>query len=216
MNPRATSFALAAAVAIGGCAARHAGSVDVAARAPASAPTSAPTTAPTSSPATSPRPAATPRLQVHARDYDALWLACRSAARARGFTIAREDYRGGVLTTEPLVSAQFFEPWRRDAITATEIARSSLASIRRTLRFELTRLDDGKYAAAPHVIVERYSAAERRITSAMSYRSAFRKTESTGTREADRGVVLQARYWYRIGNDPALERSLANAIRRRI
>jgi hypothetical protein len=65
-------------------------------------------------------------------------------------------------------------------------------------------------------VVERYSSAERRITSAMHYRSAFRRTMATGTRETDRGVQLPARYWYRIGNDPSLERDLADAVRKRV
>lgn len=154
--------------------------------------------------------------RVTADDFDRLWNACADVARDRLFTIDRRDYRGGVLTTEPLTSAQFFEPWRRDAITADAVAESSLATIRRTIRFEFTRHDDGTFSVEPHVQVERYSAAERRITQAMLYRSAFRKTTATGTRETDRGVSLPARYWYRIGNDPALEKDLAQAVRQRI
>lgn len=153
---------------------------------------------------------------VTAASFERLWEAAADVARDRMFTIDRRDFRGGVLTTEPLTSAQFFEPWRRDAITSEAVAESSLATIRRTLRFEFTAHDDGTFSVEPHVLVERYSAAERRLTSAMMYRSAFRKTTATGTRETDRGVQLPARYWYRIGNDPALEADLAAAIRRRI
>ncbi|MDQ3440583.1 MAG: hypothetical protein M3478_09575 [Planctomycetota bacterium] len=153
---------------------------------------------------------------ITADDFDRLWRACADVARSRQFAIDRQDYRGGVLTTEPLVSAQFFEPWRRDAITADAVAESSLATIRRTIRFAFTRHDDGTFAAVPQVTVERYSSAERRITSAMHYRSAFRRTMATGTRESDRGVALPTRYWYRIENDGALEKDLAEAVRRRV
>ena len=169
------------------------------------------------SPTTSPTMAQAPAENtITAGNFDRLWRACADDARDRQFVIDRQDYRNGVLTTEPLVSAQFFEPWRRDAITSDAVAESSLATIRRTIRFTFTRHDDGTFSAVPHVVVERYSSAERRITSAMHYRSAFRRTMATGTRETDRGVQLPARYWYRIGNDPALERDLAEAVRKRV
>ena len=66
------------------------------------------------------------------------------------------------------------------------------------------------------MLVERYAATERRITNAMMYRAAFRRTTATGTRERDRGIELPQRYWYRTGNDPELEKSLAEALRRRL
>lgn len=153
---------------------------------------------------------------VAASDFDRLWRASADAARDRQFVIDRRDYRGGVLTTEPLVSAQFFEPWRRDALTAGAVAESSLATIRRTIRFEFTRHDGDRFTVVPSVVVERYSSGERRITSATLYRSAFRRTTATGTRESDRGIVLPARYWYNIGNDAALEKAIAEAVRRRL
>jgi hypothetical protein len=153
---------------------------------------------------------------VTAYDFDQLWNAAADEARSRMFVIDRRDYRGGVLTTEPLLSAQFFEPWRRDALKATDVAASSLASIRRTIRYEFTRNDDGTFSLVPHVLVERYAATERRITNAMLYRAAFRRTTATGSRERDRGIELPQRYWYRTGNDPELEKSLAEALRRRL
>jgi hypothetical protein len=153
---------------------------------------------------------------VTSANFDRLWNACADVARDRQFVIDRQDYRGGVLTTSPLISAQFFEPWRRDALTGDAVAESSLASIRRTIRFDFERRDDGTFSVVPSVTVERYSAAERRITSAMLYRSAFRKTTATGTRESDRGIAIPGRYWYRIGSDPVLEKDLAEAVRRRV
>ena len=168
---------------------------------------------PTSQPSTA---QAASEHAVASNDFDHLWRACEDIARDRLFTIERRDYRGGVLTTAPMISAQFFEPWRRDAITSDAINESSLASIRRTLRFEFTRHDDGTFSVVPRVLVERYSLTERRMTSAMMYRSAFKKVTATGTRETDRGVYLPGRYWYGIGNDAALEQDLAKSIRARL
>jgi hypothetical protein len=155
---------------------------------------------------------------VTSNDFDQLWNAAEDVARDRLFTIDRRDFRGGVLTTEPLISAQFFEPWRRDAVTAEDVAQSSLAMTRRTIRFTFTRNDDGTFSALPHVLVERYSLAEKRITNAMLYRAAFRRTLENveGTRETDRGIELPQRYWYKIGNDPALEKDLARTLRHKL
>jgi hypothetical protein len=187
---------------------------EVATTQPATQPSTMPATVEASTlPAEAPVP---PENIVTAPDFDHLWNVCADVARDRHFVIDRRDYRGGVLTTEPLVSAQFFEPWRRDALTAEAVAESSLATIRRIIRFEFTRNDDDTYSVVPHVFVERYSVAERRITSAMAYRSAFRRSTAVGTRERDRGIELPQRYWYRIGNDPVLEAHLAREVRHKL
>src|SRR5207245_5438405 len=61
----------------------------------------------------------------------------------------REDYREGLLTTLPLVSKQSFEIWRRDVVTVPAIAQSTLATFRRTVRFQFSKREDGGYIAAP-------------------------------------------------------------------
>ena len=167
----------------------------------------------TTLPTTEPIP---PENIITSANFERLWKAAEDVARDRIFVIDREDYRNGVLTTEPMVSAQFFEPWRRDALKASAVAESSLATIRRTIRFTFTRNDDDTYSLVPHVLVERLSSAERRITKTMMYRSAFRRSTAVGSAERDRGIELPRQYWYRIGNDPVLERDLAKAVRKRI
>jgi hypothetical protein len=162
------------------------------------------------------RPSQAPGI-VH-DDFDALWNAAEAAVRKRLFRIARTDYRAGILTTEPMVSKQFFELWRTDAVTAGDVAESSLATVRRTIEIEIEPTEDGRFRATPSVLVERYSAAERRITSAVFYRSLFRRqaVRASGTRETDRGIILPGRYWYEIGDDRALERELRQSIRSRL
>ena len=174
-----------------------------------------PATAPSS--ATRSAEVARPPGVIHA-DYEALWNACEAAAKARLFPIQRTDYRAGVLTTEPVVSKQAFEIWRNDVVAASDVIESSLATIRRTIRFEIEPTDDGRFRAIPSVLVERYSAAERRITSTAFYRSLFRRNavRARGTRESDRGIILPGHYWYELGYDAALERELRQAIRSRV
>jgi hypothetical protein len=154
---------------------------------------------------------------AEADDFQTLWETCKDVARSYFFKIDRMDYRAGVLTTEPLVSAQFFEPWRRDVETIDDATESSLATIRRTIRFEITH-DGDRWRATPKVLIERRTIAERRITSVVLYRNAFKNVRGnkrdlpSGTRESDVGVYLASRYWYAIGRDETFERSIAERL----
>lgn len=156
-------------------------------------------------------------VHVTARSFDALWNACREAAIADGFLIDRTDYREGLLTTQPLVSKSVFELWRNDVVSGHELAESTFGSLRRTVHFTIRRLPDGRYQVTPKVLVERYSAVERRITSVAQYADVFsirlmdvnRETEATGE-------LIPAEYWYSIGRDHTLEKQLADSIRFRL
>jgi hypothetical protein len=132
-------------------------------------------------------------VSVEAGDFDALWEAAERTARDWFFQIDRRDRRSGVLSTRPLISRQFFEPWRKDAVTAADLAESSLATIRRTIRFEFTEAPGGGYAMRPKVVVERQAVPAAR----------------------ERGAVGGS-YWYALGRDEPMEQRLAEAVRRRL
>jgi len=154
-----------------------------------------------------------PAAQVSSDRFQSLWDACRESARDRFFNIDRDDYREGLLTTFPVISEQFFEPWRRDVGDGRELLQSSLATVRRTLRFEFVRDENqNSWTVTPKVLVERYSLAERRITSVTQYRTIIQ-----GSVEPDRpgpdGKRIPNAYWYAIGRDTALEKTLAREIR---
>jgi hypothetical protein len=150
-------------------------------------------------------------------DFDRLWAASDAVARSLLFRPALQDRRGGVYQTEPMLSGQWFEPWRRELRSLDAVVQSSLASIRRTITFRIDRNADGTYAVRPEVLIERYSLAERRVTNSAGYGSIFRqrnrRNSSYGTPESDAGVYLPDSYWYPVGNDPDLERHLAEKIR---
>ena len=146
-------------------------------------------------------------------DFQTLWRAARRAATDRGFTPDRVDFRSGVLTTFPLVSKQFFEVWRSDVVTLPALAESSLATIRRTIRWDIRKTGDGTYEATPTVLVERHSVEERRLTSAMQYREIFSIERAEGDERRDRGENAPEEYWYALGRDRKLEAQLAAAVR---
>ena len=160
---------------------------------------------------------------ARASDFERLWRASEDVARDFLFRLDRQDYRGGLLTTRPMVSAQWFEPWRREVRTAKDRNESSLATIRRTVRFEFERAGEGggAYRVTPKVLVERQAMLEHRITSSVVYQQFFRRPirpqdRPRGTRESDVGIFLPNRYWYPIGRDPALEKALADAIQKQV
>ena len=150
--------------------------------------------------------------RVVAPEYSALWAAADEARRRFGFEAAMTDYRGGLLTTEPSISPQFFEIWRDELRSAEDVAESSLATIRRRLRFEFSRTRDGRFYVEPKVLVERQALVERRITNAIDYRGTLGPGQQQRFGPEDRGQAQPGRYWYAIGRDADLERSLADRI----
>jgi hypothetical protein len=111
-----------------------------------------------------------------------------------------------------MISKQFFEVWRSDAGTPQEVLLDSIQTIRRTVRFELTRRPDGSYLASPKVLVEQSSHPERRLTVEAQFTGAFAAIAETPTRTTEQGVAVPTRYWYALGRDEAMEKQLANSV----
>lgn len=153
---------------------------------------------------------------VESADFYKLWNACENAAVWRQFSIDREDYREGVLSTYPMISQQFFEVWRRDAGTVKDVAWDSLQTIRRTVRFDFARRADGMYVVYPRVVMEKSAHPERRITAQAQYQQAFVAVGETPTVTNGEGATVATRYWYALGRDEAMEKELADSVRRRL
>jgi hypothetical protein len=149
-------------------------------------------------------------VMVADADYDALWNACCETAQSYLFVLDRQDYRRGLLTTKSMISMQIFEPWRRDAGSMDQVVRSTLASTRRTVRFEFSRGADGAFTVTPKVLVEQECIVEHRITLAAQYYEVF------SAPLADSALSAHNDYWLPISRDNDLERELADSIRRRL
>jgi hypothetical protein len=157
-------------------------------------------------------------VHVNSPDFDKLWNVCRDAVQDDGFIIDRTDYREGILTTAPLISKQFYEFWRNDVVDAKGLTQSSFGTIRRTARFDVRRLEDGSYQATPKVVVERFSSVEKRITSVAQYREIFSLNQADlqlSSEEQD-NAQIPPQFWYAIARDHALERQLAESVKRRL
>jgi hypothetical protein len=153
---------------------------------------------------------------VESLDFDKIWAACERAARDFQFQIDWMDYRQGVLSTRPIISKMVFEVWRSDAGTAADTLQDSLQTIRRTIRFEVTRSPDGSYIAHPKVLKERLSEQSQRITSVEQYSSAFLPEDSQQRLEDERNGAGPTRYWYAFGRDGEMEKELADEVRDKV
>lgn len=149
---------------------------------------------------------------VNCAKYDALWQNAIRVAHADGYSIDRQEYRDGVLTTKPLISAQLFEPWKRDVGDLRGEAQSTVSTVRRTIRFNLRQLPDGVYTIVPRVLIERHSLAERRITSVTEYLDVFAIDRPLDQQFTEEGIAIVPDYWYAIGRDYAMEDKLAGQL----
>jgi hypothetical protein len=154
--------------------------------------------------------------RISGTDFYQMWDACKAEVHSRFFQVDRQDYREGTLSTLPMVSKQFFEVWRRDAVTPETVAASSLATIRRSVWFQFQRQPDGSYIAEPKVLIERYASTERRLTAIYEYHAAFSGNRVTGNMQTESGQPVPGSYWYSIGRDAALESNLAAAVQVRL
>jgi hypothetical protein len=161
-----------------------------------------------------------PAAQVHARDFETIWTVCKQTARDYLFTLERTDFRSGVITTAPLISKQWFEPWRPDTGTVEGAFANSLGAIRRSLRFEITRNPDESYTIIPKVLIERESILERHVTDVSQYRYAFSgpatkiPAREAVTLEPDTYPDVPIKYWYPTGRDTNMEIDVAQHLRK--
>ncbi len=135
-----------------------------------------------------------PTAEVHGA-FDPLWEACERTARDYLFNIDRRDQRSGLLSTEPLITRQWWEFWRKDAGTFKDTQEATLANIRRTIFFQFKKVSDGTYSVTPKVLVEKESKVDPKY-----------KDDIEGP----------SSYWYATRRDEVLEKRIADSIRKRV
>ena len=145
-------------------------------------------------------------VHVPARDYDRLFAACQTATHSFLFRVDRTDYREGVITSYPNTGAQFFEFWRPDNSTVRDIEKSSLGTIRRTIRIEIEPQSDGTFQATPKVLVEREGIVARRVTAVVKFRESLVGNAGGPPKAAEASGDVKDKWWYATGRDQNLER----------
>jgi hypothetical protein len=153
---------------------------------------------------------------VFCDDYDKLWVVCGDVARDELFTLDREDYRDGLLTTHPMISRQFFEFWRPDTGDTYGVVQNSLQSVRRSIEFHFDKLPGG-YTVSPKVLIERLARENQRVSVSAQYQEVFNSQIYTSAdRQAGAKAPDSASTWYATGRDLAMEAELAKIIQQRL
>jgi hypothetical protein len=161
---------------------------------------------------------------VVAPAFDALWAHINRVTRNAGFYPDLEDHRLGLYISRPLVNSQWFEPWRGDTVTVYDRLDASVATHRRTVRWEVAREADGTFRAVPKVLVERYSLLEHRVTTGAQYNEIFALTREEVRNQELRALdpsqfadgPVPVTYWYATGRDEDLEKWLASHVQDRV
>ena len=158
-----------------------------------------------------------PAVSVGDVQFDPLWDSAQRVSQDYLFQMDRRDKREGLLTTVPLVSPQWFEPWRRELQNTPDVVASSVATVRRTIQWRFRRVSNG-WAVTPKVMIERQALTEERVSGILS-RAYFKRDPTDaiyGTRETDQNIVLPGSYWYPIGRDFQFEELLIEKMHRQL
>lgn len=155
-------------------------------------------------------------VEVRSGDYERLFEHTQQVLRQRRFAIDRRDYRNGVITTLPLVSKQVWEFWRSDVVDTGGLTASSLATHRRSVRWEIRPDHRSGFVATPKVVIERFTAPAHRITSVTRYQSTLSQAETHTALTPQNLRTLGEGHWYAIGRDADLERALADDLTHRL
>ena len=160
-----------------------------------------------------------PVVSASGQDFEKLWGSAERVSESLLFEIDRRDRRSGLMTTQPNISAQWFEPWRRELTTSDDLANSSVAAYRRIIYWQFEQQGSG-YTVTPRVLIQRQTVAERPISAVLN-RGYFRRDNNTkdsfyGTPETDQGIFLPQNNWYPVGRDYGLESKLVELMRERL
>jgi len=162
------------------------------------------------------------RLTPAEENFQAVWDGTLEVLRRYHLTVDRQDRRDGLITTHPLVGRQWFEFWRPDAASYTDMAEGSLQTIHRRAKISIAPTSSGAitYRASVEVEVSRSDKEELQITSTSEAYSLFTTSGSDDPRrarllvtygEAGAAKVKESQR-EQLGRDNALEAKLAAEI----
>lgn len=156
-------------------------------------------------------------LTVAARSQEAdhLWEAIQETLRRHRFRLDRVDRRAGTITTRPETSQHFFEFWRHDVDTRTDLWEATLNPIRRTVSVSVAGTSGETWDSLAVVVnKERLIASDRQFNNtASAYQYFGERLPSTagGSRAAD-----EQEQWIHLGRDAAMEEYLLQEILQRV
>jgi hypothetical protein len=145
---------------------------------------------------------------------EAMWAA-EDALSGMHFVIEKFDTEQGIIRTEPLRGAQFFEFWRSDDVGLHDAVEANLHSIRRAVDLQVTE-GQGQVSIDCHVQVQRLSLPENATASVSQ---AYRMHSASTLRMQRLQLTPQQRQrmaWIDTGQDPALAAMILERIGKKL
>ncbi len=141
--------------------------------------------------------------------------AARTVLSRMSFAIEKADPKAGLVRTEPLAGAQFFELWRSDNTRFADAVASNIHSIRKSVELHVSP-DEGQLRLDCTVRVERLSLPGQDIASvSQAYRMHSRSLPDLQTfilTPAQRAQMT----WIEMGNDEPLAAEIVRRIQKQI
>jgi hypothetical protein len=160
-------------------------------------------------------PNQTTRYIYHAT-YDNIWQQAMKLLTDCGFTLDRKDYRLGILTTQPLPSAQFVEPWKPQQTTFKNAMENTINMQQRRVRVTISKVPEKPdfYEIGIQVLVERQNNPIETIGGPVFVEgSGFGRSQvSLRSDYAPPETKNIGPLWYTIGHDPQLEHKLLSEL----
>lgn len=140
-----------------------------------------------------------------------VFQAAEETLGALHFVIDKLDTHTGVVHTEPLRGAQFFELWRGDNVGTFNAAEANISTLRRVVELRVTD-QDGRLRVDCDVRVQRLSLPENEVVSvSQAYRMHSRSTTSLQRFELT-PKQRESVTWIDLGHDDLLARKILDRI----
>ncbi len=131
------------------------------------------------------------------------------------FTIAKSDANLGVIRTNPLTGAQFFEIWRKDNVGSFNSTEANLHSIRRIAEINISQ-QDARLCIHCTVNTQRLHLPEQELRSnARAYDLFSQSSKSMQTLKLN-PEQKQGAAWVNLGNDAPLATVILKRIENKI
>lgn len=131
------------------------------------------------------------------------------------FPLVKNDQNLGIMRTQPLSGAQFFEFWRADNATLDSAMEANIHTIRRSAELEFRQTDD-QVSLACTVRVQRLSLPEKDIPSISQAYRLYSQSSRDTQRLKLHPELTRAMVWIDLGNDAALAEEILKRIAQRV
>jgi len=145
--------------------------------------------------------------------YDHIWKQSLSLFEDMGYHVNWQDYRLGVITTDPRIGPEILEFFRPDATDAESLMDSTLNTYRRSIRLTIT---PGTKAESWQVSVE--VLVEKRVnplggpSNATHTASAHFGASALPLENGYAPGQVNTQYWITAGHDPKLEKKIMDEL----